>query len=74
MLSEMIAREFVETLVERFGVPIIEARAVDRSLAVAGLREKGRGTNAPQMTRPKGLRVILGLMASRTLSREPHET
>lgn len=65
----MKAPEFVERLAEVLGEPAPMVRAIDRALAEADLRAKGRGTNAPDMSVRDGLTILLGVLGARTASR-----
>lgn len=69
----MRAKELVPILANEWGVPFETAFAVDRSLAEAGLRAKGRGRALPQMTRAEATLFLLGCMASPKSSRAAEE-
>lgn len=60
----MRAKELVPILAEIYGVPFETAFMIDRSLAEAGLRAKGRGRNFPSMTRREAIIFLLSCMVT----------
>ena len=62
----MRVQEFITKLAPMLGVDVAELVAVDRYLAIAGMRAKARGKAVPDITVREGLRLPLAVMASRT--------
>lgn len=69
----MRAKELVPILAEIYGVPFVAAGMIDRSLAEAGLRAKGRGKALPEMTRREALIFLIACMATQKASRAGDE-
>lgn len=60
----MRAKELVPILAEIYGVPFETAFMIDRSLAEAGLRAKGRGRSLPNMTRREAIIFLVACMVT----------
>lgn len=60
----MRAKELIPILSEIWGVPFETAWVLDRSLANAGLRTKGKGRIPPDMTREDALRFLIAYMTA----------
>lgn len=60
----MRAKELVPILAEEWGIPLETADVIDRALADAGLREKGRGRDVPEMTRREAVVFLLACMVA----------
>lgn len=60
----MRAKELVPNLAEIYGVPFETAFMIDRSLAEAGLRAKGRGRSLPNMTRREAITFLVACMVT----------
>lgn len=60
----MRAKELVPILAEIYGVPFETAFMIDRSLAEAGLRAKGRGRSLPEMTRREAIIFLVAGMVT----------
>ena len=60
----MRAKELIPILSEIWGVPFDTAWVLDRSLADAGLRTKGKGRTPPDMTRADALRFLVAYMTA----------
>jgi hypothetical protein len=60
----MRAKELIPILSEIWGVPFDTAWVLDRSLADAGLRTKGKGRVPPAMTREDALRFLIAFMTA----------
>ena len=58
----MKAPQLVEAMARYLNELQANVRSIDRCLAENGLRSKGRGVNAPEMTLRDGLRLLIGLM------------
>jgi hypothetical protein len=64
--------EFNKTLAQTLGVEASIVRTADRSIMDHGLRRKGRGINAPDVSLRDALMVTLGVLGSRYAS-DAHE-
>lgn len=62
----MRAKALVPILAEIFGVPSETAFVIDRGLAEAGYRAKGKGRAWPEMTRREALYFLIACMTSTT--------
>lgn len=62
--EKMRAKELVPIFADALGIPVETARILDRSLAEAGLREKGRGRHLPDMTRKEALTFLIACMVT----------
>lgn len=70
----MRAHELVPILAEKFGVPLEMASRIDRGLAEAGLRAKGKGRNLPDVTRQEALIFMFACMAVEKVTKAAEET
>lgn len=69
----MRAKELVPILAEIYGVPFETAFMIDRSLAEAGLRAKGRGRSLPEMTRREAVIFLVACMVTLKATKAGHE-
>lgn len=58
----MRAKELVPILAERFGIAAETGVVIDRALAVAELRRRGKGRSFPTMTRAEAVTFLLACM------------
>ena len=65
----MRAKELIPILSEIWGIPFDTAWVLDRSLADAGLRNKGKGRTPPDMTRADALRFLIAYMTAPVATR-----
>lgn len=65
----MKAPEFLEAFAGQTGEPLKTLKTIDRAIADANLRSKGRGLNAPDMSTRDALHVALGMLSAREKSR-----
>lgn len=70
----MRAHELVPILAEKFGVPLELASRIDRGLAEAGLRAKGKGRSLPDVTRQEALTFMFACMAVEKVTKAAEET
>lgn len=73
-ITDLRAHELVPTLAEKFGVPLEMASRIDRGLAEAGLRAKGKGRNLPDVTRQEALIFMFACMAVEKVTKAAEET
>ena len=68
------ALELVPILAEKFDLPFDVARRIDRALAEAGLRAKGKGRSLPDVSRREALTFLIACMVTSKLTKSAEET
>ncbi|AML50412.1 hypothetical protein [Falsihalocynthiibacter arcticus] len=69
----MHAHSLIPILSEKFDFPFDAARRIDRVLAEAGLRAKGKGRNLPDMDRREALTFLLACMVTDKITKANEE-
>ncbi|MDB5613082.1 MAG: hypothetical protein JWQ22_735 [Devosia sp.] len=69
----MRAYEMITILSEAFGFPFDAAYRIDRVLAEAGMRAKGKGRNLPEMDRREALTFLIACMAVDKITKADEE-
>jgi len=67
------ANELVPILAEKFGFSIEAAFRIDRSLAEAGMRAKGKGRSLPEMGRREALIFLIACMVTDKITKAADE-
>jgi hypothetical protein len=73
-ITVLRAPELVPILAEQFDIPFEVAYRIDRALAEAGLRAKGKGRSLPDVSRREALTFLIACMVTAKLTKAAEET